>query len=550
MRPDLGGRTVRRRRLLTGLGAGAAGAAALVLVGCGGDDSNSTKSPVAGGATAGGATAGATTGPKRGGTVSVPFTQDTDQLDPHTNSFTALYPVSLSHASLTTFVPDKDPNAIKNGGYLAEKWEQVDETTLTFTLRQGVTFQDVAPVNGRAITADDVKFSLDRIRNGDAKFTRRAQLGSIDSIEVIDPKTVKIKTKTADASLLTYLSQVWMAVVPQEVVADLGTKAIGAGPYVMTKFEHNVGFEFKRNDKWWLPGQPYLDTIQVPVIPDPASRLAALRGGQIDILTDIALNDQDAIAADKNLTFVTFGQPSFQYIRFNIKNKSFEDVRIRRAFSLALDRQGIVQTAFFGKGKPSGSLPWPLPWALPPEQLNNYKQDIAQAKQLLEAAGVTKNTKFKHITIGGAGQQQDMTAAVLDQLGRNLGIQIDNQVLEYNAYLAAVARAEFDFNVHWGLSYEEIDGYMQEFLTKGGRNYGGWGSVELDQKLIAQRAMLDTDKRKAAIAEIQKDIADQMWDVGLANWTGGFAWRTKLQNYAANANAYVAPRWLNQAYLA
>lgn len=522
-----------RRRLLAGAGLGSAGVASMLLVGCGGEDDDN-------GSPGGSTGTGGNGEPKRGGRIVAPFTQDTDQLDPHTNSFTALWPVSLAHAGLLEFVPTDNPSELKVGPYLAESYEQADDTTLVFKLRQGAKFH-----NGREITADDVKFSLDRLRRDDAKFVRRAQFTSVESVDAVDETTVRVTTKYPDALLLKYLAEVWMAVVPPEAEGELGAKAIGAGPFTVKSWEPGVGFEFQRFADFFLPDYPRVDEIRNPVMTDAASRVAALRSGEIDVLTDIPLRDQDPLAGDKNLVVTEYGQQSFQYFRFNVEVEPFNDPRVRRALSMAIDREAIVQTAFLGKGKISGIIPWPVPMALQPSELNYYNRDIAEAKKLLEAAGAS-DLKLEHLTTTGVGQQQDITAVVLDQLRKDLGIEAENKTLEYNAYLAAVSKKEFSANIHWGLSYGDIDGYLQEFLTTSGRNYGHWGTAELDEKILAQRQILDEEERAAAVGEIQKELADEMFAIGLANWNGATAWRSGLQDTSVHAIPYVPVRWLNR----
>lgn len=523
-------RRVTRRRLIGSAALLSVGLAGLAVVGCSGNDSRSNSGGISG-----------------SGRLVVPFSQDTDQLDPHTNTFTALMPVSLSHAGLLEFVPTDNPNELQVGPYLAEGWEQPEPTVLVFKVRPGAKFHSVEPANGREITAEDVQFSLDRLRRNEPQFVRRAQFVSVERIEVVDGATVRIVTKYPDALLLKYLAEVWMAIVPREAEDLLQTTAVGAGPFVMKNWERGVGFEFERFDGFPVSGMPKLKAVRVPVMTDVAARVAALRSGEIDLLPDVPLRDQDPIASDKSLHLATFGQPSFQYLRFNLRKVPFNDPRVRRAISMAINRRTIVDTALLGKGRPSGVIPWPVPGALPPEEFKYYKYDIAEAKKLLTAAGVEEDLVMPHLSTTSTQQQQDIAAVVLDQMRTGLGIRVEDRTLEYNAYLSAVSQGEFSTNVHWGLSYGDIDGYLQEFLTTGGRNYGGWGSPDLDKKILAQRQILDEEERMKAIDEIQRILADEMYAAGLANWYGAMAWKASIRDYAAHAIPYVPMRWLNRA---
>lgn len=536
---------VRRRSLLAGLGTGLAGATGLALVGCGSSSDNNrtaTKSP---GSTA---TSGASNGPKRGGTVTVAFGSDTDELDPGKNSFTAETAIALCHATLTTADSTGTPNHVKINPYLASGVQQPEPNTLVYTIRKGATFQDLAPVNGRAVTAKDAKFSIDRQLTGGASFLHATQISSIDSVTATDDSTLTIKLKSPDATFPLYFSQVWFSVVAPETESMLTTKPIGAGPFIMTDWTHNVGFKFKRNDKWWLPGQPYLDGVQQPVITDPSATLAAFRTGKTNWYWDVPLENQDEISGDKQFSAVTSGEIANQYVRINQKKKPFQDVRIRQALSCAMDRDAVVTTAFHGKGKPNGVIPWAVDLALPPAELDYYKLDVQKAKQLWDAAGA-QDLEFTNLFPSNAsGANLAYINTVMDQWQRNLGAKVTNKPLEYNAYLAAAQKGDFDVNLHWGLGYPEIGGYLTEFVTGGGRNYGGWGSADLDTKIAAAKVQLDADKRKSLLDEIQKEIAANGWCPQIGDWNAMAATVNNLEGLGINGTEGTMQVWLRQAY--
>ncbi|HTE84243.1 MAG TPA: ABC transporter substrate-binding protein, partial [Dehalococcoidia bacterium] len=172
---------------------------------------------------------------------------------------------------------------------IAAKWEQVSPTEVVFTLQPGVKWHNKPPANGRDLIADDVVFSLNRIRGADPKFSQRSLFANFDKVEAIDKTRVRVTTKAPDATVLSYLSADPAMMVAPEVVQKydkiLSPEAVvGTGAFMLKTLEQKVAAEYVRNPDYWKAGQPYLDTVRTQRLSDTGTAYAAFLGGQIDVL--------------------------------------------------------------------------------------------------------------------------------------------------------------------------------------------------------------------------------------------------------------------------
>src|SRR5215468_10019538 len=221
---------------------------------------------------------------KRGGTLVV-RSGPIRGIDPHIETWAAtLQIVHQTYNALLRFNHD----GTKILPDLAEKWEQKDETTYVFKLRQGVKFHNVAPVNGRELTSEDVKYSIERqMTNQPGKFQHAYFfLGKLASIETPDKFTIAFKTKEPYAPFLNYIASPWTVIVAREVVekhGDLQRHAIGTGPFIMQEYRRDQEAVFTKNPSYFRKGFPYLDEIRLQYVIDPVAATAAFRGQQTDI---------------------------------------------------------------------------------------------------------------------------------------------------------------------------------------------------------------------------------------------------------------------------
>ncbi len=466
--------------------------------------------------TGGGSASPAAAAIKRGGTVTIAFSVDPTHFDPHKGT-TAINYVSLVYDGLTEFKtgPDVPPGTHVLEPALAESWDiSPDGKTYTFHLRKGVKFHDVPPVSGREMTADDVAFSLERMLAKDPENIKRDLFAAIDKVDVVDKNTVRVTLSQPFAPLLADLATVSAAIVPKSDV-NFKSVAIGTGPFVLKEFQRQTKYVYVKNPSYWKNGAdgkplPYLDGFTQVIIPDEGARTSALRAGQLDF-TDLLVDNlaKELLKSNSSLVSEKFPGNFSVMTRLNVKEKPLDDVRVRQAISLALDRQTIANALGGGTGIVNGPIPTALTdWAVPVSELPNFKQDTAKAKQLLADAGYAGGLKLTAVLLRSPQNRQIMLEAMQGQL-KAVGIDLQLQFVES----ADLNKRKVDHNFQLMgdnlTPSAEPDTYAYvEYDSKSSGNLGNYGDPALDQLLEKERATTDPAQRKQVLRDIQMKLAE------------------------------------------
>ena len=327
-------RRVTRRRGLQGAAAVGAGLAATTLLACNPTQPTSTSTTSTQSQTA--------AQPKRGGTLTRSRGELIDGygsgFDPYV--LTGAYPplMGLFYQNLIKYhgvTLDLSPE-------LAQKWEQVSPTEYILTLAPNAKWQNKAPANGRAFTADDVVYSLNRFRSDDPKFVNRSLLNSADKIEKVDQRRVRITTKAPDASFLFNLADVTMVMLNPEVVEKAGRfveaeTAVGTGAFILQSHS-DTSSSLVRNPDYWKPGLPYLDGITLLNLRDPQARFAAFLSGQFDVV-QVPGSEAKRIQGDQTGKYWSdwAKEVSVSTLWQNTRRKPYDDKRVNRALRLLVD---------------------------------------------------------------------------------------------------------------------------------------------------------------------------------------------------------------------
>src|SRR5712692_47838 len=300
---------------------------------------------------------------------------------------------------------------------LAERWEELDDTTYIFHLRQGVKWHNKPPVNGRELVAEDVKFTYDRFLTEPAN-TNRYLLDSVDRVEVVDRYTVKFLLKEPYVwllSVLAYPTSTW--IVAPEVVQHFGDlkkaeSAIGTGPFLLERYEPNVKTVFTRHPEYFRDGQPSVDGVEWLVVEDASAALAMYRSGQLDCgpASWWSVRQEDLESVQKthpHLQFQEFLSTVSHAIYLRNDQAPFNDVRVRRAISHAVDRQAILDAVWL-RGEPTPAISRGLAeWSPRIDELGAgaryYQYDPKEARRLLAEAGFPKGFKTQMYSTGGTG---------------------------------------------------------------------------------------------------------------------------------------------------
>src|SRR5215470_1747250 len=337
--------------------------------------------------------------PKRGGILRVRG-QDPPHFDPHlTFNVRTHTTLSFVYSKLVRYQVGAGtvPGIFRIEPDLAERWDTPDDTTYIFYLRRGVHWHNKPPVNGRELVAEDVKFTFDRFLAESAN-PLRYMLEPVDRVEVVDRYSVKFVLKEPYVWLLDVLAtSKAMWIIAREVVEHFGDlkkpeSAIGTGPFVLERYEPNVKTVFKRHSAYFLKGQPYVDGVEWLVLTDPSAGLAMYRTGQLDCGPEgfwaVRQPDLEALKqSHPHLIYRDFLSTRSERIYMRTDHPPFNDVRVRRAISHAIDRQGLIE-AVWVRGEPTPAVPRGLAqWSLPIDQLGEgakyYQYDPKEARRLL-----------------------------------------------------------------------------------------------------------------------------------------------------------------------
>jgi peptide/nickel transport system substrate-binding protein len=495
--------------------------------------------------------------PKRGGTLSLRLWDP-----PHFDhmliiSYKTNIVLSFTHSRLVKQKagPTIAPGTFPLEGDLAESWTQPNDTTYIFKLRRGVRWHNKPPVNGRELTAEDVKYSLERFMTVKGN-SNAYMLKSVDKVEAVDKYTVKITTKEPFAWLLDMLaSPMAVAIVAKEVVEKFGDlkkaeAVIGTGPWMLDSYRPNQGLTFVRNPTYFLPGQPYIDRVEVAVDEDNASRIAAFLSGKYDLgwenpgiinRTDWVQIKDKLKSTRPQLQTAEFPANVMSHISMRTDQKPFSDVRVRQAMSLAIDRQGILDATAEGVGVFNPAVPAALKdWSIPMSQLGEgakyFKYDPAEAKRLLAAAGYPQGFQGTMcFTTYGSTILVDAMQIVLKNL-KDVGIEAKLDQKEYGAYIASCFNGNFPSMTYGPQTpFLDPDNFLYaQYYPGEPKNQSHINDPVVADMLVRQRRTFDVAKRREIIYEIQRYLAKQQYYVQTPSGVYVAVWEGALKNYGPN----------------
>jgi ABC-type transport system substrate-binding protein len=426
-------------------------------------------------------------------------------------------------------------------GDLAESWElSADNMSYTFHLTDATWW------DGQPVTAEDVKFSIDRwAEDGVARPRVRRVKGYVSDAEVIDPKTVKLNLLFPGApALQDYLAVSFMKIYPKHWVETLPQldpeidfeplELLGSGSFKPSKYSRGNSWEMEKNENYWKEDRPFFDGYRVTGIKDNARKIAAIRTEQILmwVYATAGLSIKDGVTLREELKEdwdFPFVMPPIAGLMMNINRKPFDDERVRRAVSIAIDRKEILDGWGFGQGWMGSPFP-PGSWYAASDeevatwpgyryvdssgaQLTNVyvkgaqkdPRDMEEAKQLLADAGYPDG--IKDVNLINHVVHKEGAAIVLAQLKR-IGIEATPMQPEPAVYLARQADGDFDMMfTRYGLNIVDPDDILgAHYLPGGSRNRIEWTDDELIELAEQQRREPDLEKRKALLGQIEQII--------------------------------------------
>ncbi len=478
---------------------------------------------------------------KRGGVLKMVAPSEEAHSDPHRSPGTIGFWDYLASYVVNFNINDGLPIP-----ELAEKWEFKDPRTLVLTIRKGVKFHNLAPVNGRELTAQDIVWNLERIRRPGAQYIWKSNFEPVETFTAPDKYTVQVKTKYPFAPILTYLKggpgAIQLMLAP-EVEEKLGgedaykslTNARATGPFMIKSYTRDVGAEAVRNPDYWDAGKPYLDGVQMFIVPDSATMIAAFRTAKVDSIISYAaafdiVAKRDLERTTPNLKLTAAPDPYPLALVPNVNRKPFDDIRIRKAMFLALDRQEMLKVNIGGGGHLSGPMsPRLFPgWTWTEEELlkregfrpkdtPDGQKDITEAQRLMREAGYGPD---KPLVVEAEGTQVfayinlTPTEIAKSEL-RKVYIEMSIKLMERTQWFDSDASGDFLLRARGYSAPLEPDAQLYtRHHTGAGRNFQKLSDPELDKLLDAQRQELDITKRKQIMMQIQEklwSLYPQMW---------------------------------------
>jgi peptide/nickel transport system substrate-binding protein len=495
--------------------------------------------------------------PKRGGTLRLTVIVDPLHFDPHqTLSFATMVPLSFVYSRLVKVKagPTVKPMTYPIEGDLAESWSQTNETTYVFKLRKGVRWHPKPPVNGRELTADDVKYTYERFLSTKGN-PNRPVLESVEKIEALDKHTVKFTLSEPNAWFVDLLASTSTWIVAEECVDKFGDlkkveSAVGTGPWMLDRWEPNVRLFYTRNPNYFVSGLPYADNVDVLIDKDPSSRLAKWLSGQ----TDFGPEYQQCVRW-LELPQAKQRKPGLQtaeYVWFTsgatglkLSVPPFGDIRVRRALSRATNQPEIYESLAFSQGNfafnpavPAAHAEWSIPIdQLGPEGRKLYEFSIPDAKRLLAEAGFPNGFKTT-VEAPGTGYGPDFMDAVQITLKnwKEAGVDAKLELKEYGAFISSTIFGKFD-QMFLGLrgAWTDPEAYFYRIYMPGQPlNVMGVNDPKLTDMMKLQRRTFDVAKRKQIVFDIQRYLAEQALFGSNASIRVVSAWDAHIKNFMPN----------------
>jgi len=452
-------------------------------------------------------TAAASGAVKKGGSLKIGLQADPVALDPHSTSLTATnHIVEHIYGRLVTIDAALTPKPD-----VAESWDiSPDGLVYTFKLRKGVKFH-----SGRPLVAADVKYSYERVLDPATKSTSTASLKSIKTIETPDDGTVKITLDKPNAAFLVALWSPNYAIVAKEDVqknGDLTKVANGTGPFKFVEYVPNTRLVLERNADYWDTGKPYLDRIEMIPIPDDTARSTAIRTGTVDFIEYAPSKDLQTLKGDKTLTLAGDQNTNIRYLGFNLMKKDapWANPKVRQAISVAMDRQAVVDAAFYGFATPTLTVFPPGYWATLETPVPAV--DAAKAKQMLADAGFPNGFKVTIKTWSSYPFLSNAALAVQDQL-KAIGITADVAPEDNGTFIADNNSKNYDMLVSGTSGYVDPHEIMySNFGTGLSSNNSGYSDADFDKLVGDGVAATKLEDRKKIYAQLQqKLLTDNPW---------------------------------------
>ena len=453
---------------------------------------------------------------QKGGEGTVGIAQELDSLDPHKMVYAGTKEV-LFNVFEGLVKPDQNGDLVP--AVASEYKVSEDAKVYTFTLRDGITFHD-----GSAVTAEDVKYSIERY----AEIQGESSAFSImESVDIVDEKTVEVHLSEGNSEFLANLT---LAVLPKSNEANFETQPIGTGPFKFVSFTPGQSFVVEANEGYWNPELPYLDKVTFKIVADADTALTELQAGTLDVYQYMTEDQASTLTSGFNIV-----QGSINYVQGLFLNNNFEpfqDVRVRQAINYAVDKDMINEFLFSGKSHIIGTNMIPAFKKYYNEETESYyTRDVEKAKALLAEAGYENGFDLV-ITVPNNYAPHESTAQIIVENLKEVGINATINLIEFSTWVD---------DAYNGRNYQAtvvaVDGtlspssWLAKNLSTASNNFTNFNNADFDEAYTSALASIDDAEKVELYKKCQMILAEDAASVYIQDPANLVALNEKLDGY-------------------
>jgi peptide/nickel transport system substrate-binding protein len=437
----------------------------------------------------------------RGGTLRFARAEDSDNLDPVTTTLNVNIWVFMNVYEQLLRVAN---NGIELEPGLAERWEiSEDGMDYTFYLREGVLFSDGTPM-----TANDVKFSIDRAKD-DPSGTWTFTLTSLREVEIVDDLTVVLHLHEPWAPFLSSIAMFNSSVISEAFASGqeerLVEEMMGTGPFQQGEWRRGEYLSLVQNENYWQPDLPFLDEVRISVVPDDNNRLLQLLGGEIDAMYNVPPSQVPELKANADLKVMEFPSTFSRYVTLNHSIEPLDDVNVRLALNYATDKQALIEVVLFGSGSvpnsfmPRGALYWN-------SELPGFPYDLERAQELMAQSSVPDGFQLDFKFMAGSAEEEQL-ATVLRDLWSQIGVDLQLTPVEQGVfYDDFFAQAFESLTIYWTNDIIDPDQLVSFMVLPESANafQTGWDNEEARELARTAPREMDLAVREEMYFRIQE----------------------------------------------
>lgn len=498
---------MQRKKNLLRVALVAAAAGALVLSGC-------SAAPGGTGSAA----------PATEQTIKIGLSADVADLKPARDQGAAAMMLdTLIHRGLLAY--DKDGGVVPA---LAESFEQVDDTTYRFTLREGLTFQD-----GSALTSANVKKSLEYLATAESGSKIYSAMKELVSVETPDDLTAVVSLSSKNAALPEYLADTTAAILPDAAFEAEGTSWMGAGPFTLENTEKGISFSLVKNDGFYDAESVELESIDLSIYADGSARTNALIAGDVDLIDFVPWEDFDRVESTPGLKIDSTSGP-FMYVHFNVTEGPFADERVRQAVALAVNRENVASAAFSDQAAVIAGAPIPESSTFYNATLaEGWATDVDRARSLLAEAGYAEGFSATLLTSSQYAFHQDSALSVQADLEK-IGITATLDAPDWATRQEKALAGNYDLAIAGSAGVVNDPSFLANFVTGPAANNRSFGfsDPELDALLVSGLGAATEAERIEAYDAVQERILETVPFASLVGRSQAFGFNERVTGFS------------------